>query len=139
MKQYFFKIRRVIYSLAITGVMVAVTAPVFANDKKENSPVATTQSALEFVGSDVNSSIFHVTFDAERKTKFELSVRDADGNVLFKNNYESDKFSKYIKLITDGEPTSEMFFTIALPGGKVHTFDVNSNVKLVSEVVVKKQ
>ena len=140
MKQHFFKIRRIMYSLAITGVMVATTAPVFANDKTENTPVINAQPAVEFVGNDANSSNFHVTFDAGRKTKFELSVLDSDGNVLFKNNYESDKFSKYIKLVNAGDLPSKLYFTISvLPGGKVHKFDVSSNVKTVSDIIVAKQ
>jgi hypothetical protein len=140
MKQYFFKIRRVIYSLAITGTMVAFTAPVFANNKKDVNPVVSAEPAVEIVGTDASSSIFHVTFDTESKVKFELRIHGINGEVLFKDIYESENFSKYIKLIGEGDESSNLSFSIRLlPNGKVHTFNVSSNVKLVKNVVVEKQ
>ncbi|CAN5799331.1 hypothetical protein BH10BAC3_BH10BAC3_17930 [soil metagenome] len=140
MKQSFFKIRKVIYSLAITGTMVAFTAPVFATDKKDVNPVICAEPVVEIVGTDVSSSVFHVTLNTESKVKFELSVRGINGDVLFKDIYESENFSKYIKLVSDGDEMSNLSFAIRLlPNGKVHTFDVSSNVKLVKNVVVVKQ
>ena len=141
MKQYFFKIRTVIFSLVITGAMATVAVlPVLAN-KEVTQPALNNQPAVEFVGTDVSSSTFHVTFNAEKQVKFELNVRDEDGDVLFRNTYETEKFSKYIKLMNDGGETgSKLYFTIrVLPNGKVHTFDVSSNVKLVNDVIVTKQ
>ena len=98
MKQYFFKIRTVIFSLVITGAMATVAVPVLAN-KEVTQPALNNQPAVEFVGTDISSSTFHVTFNAEKQVKFELNVRDEDGDVLFRNTYETEKFSKYIKCI----------------------------------------
>ena len=120
--------------------MATVAVPVLAN-KEVTQPALNNQPAVEFVGTDISSSTFHVTFNAEKQVKFELNVRDEDGDVLFRNTYETEKFSKYIKLMNDGGETgSKLYFTIrVLPNGKVHTFDVSSNVKLVNDVIVTKQ
>jgi hypothetical protein len=142
MKYNFFKLRKVTVGLAFASIMTAVAAPVFANNKKETiHPVLNTQPAVKFVGTDVSGSVFHVTFDAEKQVKFELSVRDVNGDVLFRNTYETENFSKYIKLMNDGgDDVSNTYFTIRiLPNGEVHTFDVSSNVILVKDVIVKKQ
>jgi hypothetical protein len=141
MKQYFFKIRSVIFSLAITGAMITAAMPAFANKNKgTNAPIVSTQPAVEIVGNDFSSSTFHVTFNAEKQVKLELKVRDENGVVLFKNTYETERFSRYIKLINDGEERPKLYFTIrVLPNGEVHTFDVSSNVKLVNDVIVTRQ
>jgi hypothetical protein len=127
--------------IAIAATMCAFSAPAFANKKQE---VANTPAAIEpdvaFIGNDANSSTFLVSFNSGGKVKFELTVRDVNDDVLYRNNLETEKSSAYFKLLNQDDGNDKFTLTIrVLPEGKVHTFEVNSNVKMVKNVIVVKQ
>lgn len=141
MKKNYMNIRTAAMALALSASLFAVSAPVFASKKHEavKSSVAV-QPEVAVTGNDANSSTFLVTFNPGTRVKFLLSVSDVDGDVLYRKNFDTDKFSTYIRLLTQADESQNFHFTIKiLPAGEVHTFDVKSNVKLVKSVVVEKQ
>ncbi|MES2647723.1 MAG: hypothetical protein V4717_12650 [Bacteroidota bacterium] len=141
MKHTFVSLKTTLFCLGITGFMATISSPVMAHGNKDNNITAvSSQPAVSYVNTDDAGSTFRVTFDTQTKAKFELSVQDANGNILFKGIYESDKFSKYIKLLEEGVDIADLSFSIrVITTGQVHTFNVSSNTVLIKDVVVKKQ
>jgi parvulin-like peptidyl-prolyl isomerase len=130
-----------ITAIAFAAAMCAFSAPAFANKKQDavNAPAANVPE-VAFVGNDANSSTFYVSFKNGGKVKFELMVRDVNGDVLYRNDLETENSSTYFKLLNQdyGNDKHEISIRV-LPDGKVHTFEVNSNVKTVKNVIVVKQ
>jgi hypothetical protein len=141
MKHAFLNLKTIFLCLGVTGFMAIISSPAIARGKKNNTITAvSSQPAVTYVNTDATGSTFKVTFDTESKAKFELSVQDVNGNVLFKGIYESDKFSKYIKLLDEGFDVTDLSFSIrVIPNGQVHNFNVNANTVFIKDVIVKKQ
>ena len=130
-----------ITAIAFAAAMCAYSAPAFANKKQDavNAPVASVPD-VAFVGNDANGSTFQVSFKNGGKVKFELMVRDVNGDVLYRNDLETENSASYFKLLNQeyGSDRHELSIRV-LPEGKVHTFEVSSNVKTVKNVIVVKQ
>lgn len=142
MKKQSLNIRRIFIGLVLSGMMVAISPATFAGTKKQPvTPAVAIQPAIEYVGTESSSAtLLHVSFENEAAVKFELTVTDAAGEILFTKEYEAAKFSKYIKLINEGEEDATTL-TVAirtLPNGVAHNFNVTSSDKTVTEVSVNK-
>lgn len=145
MKKNIFNLRKVFTGIALTGMMVAVSVPSIAkSNKKSTLAVAAApaiQPALEYIGTDGNSgTVLHVNFTSEKAVKFELNVTDADGELLYSKEFEATKFSKYIKLVNEGNgATNGLVVTVrTLPNGATHSFNVATEDKVINEVSVNK-
>lgn len=124
-----------------TGLFAFSAAPVFAGKKQDviNAPAAIVPD-VAFVGNDAYSSNFLVSFNGGGKVKFELTVRDVNDDVLYRNYLETEKSATYFKLLNEDYANGKYKLSIrVLPGEKVHTFEVSSNVKMVKNVIVEKQ
>ena len=134
-------ISKAIKAGVIAFSLFAFAAPGFANNKQE---VITASAAINpevaLIGNDADGSTFLLSFGTTEKVKFELIVSDVNGDVLYRNTQETGKSNTYLKLLNQDGGSGKYNFTIRiLPEGKVHTFEVNSNVKLVKNVIVEKQ
>jgi hypothetical protein len=135
------KIMKAITVVAFAASMCAFSAPAFANKKQEvvNTPAGIVPD-VAFVGNDANSSTFLVSFNYGGKVKFELTIRDVNDDVLYRSFLETEKSSTYFKLLNQENGNENYKFSIrVLPEEKVHTFEVNSNVRMVKNVIVVKQ
>lgn len=138
MKYNLFVIRKVMVGLMLAAVMIA--APASAKTaKKAVTPTINIQPSVEFVGGDDASTLLHVTFDSETAVKFELTVTDANGEVIYSQDFEAAKFSKYVKLVQEGDSAGALFVTVrTLPNGTKHTFSVANEDKVINEISVVK-
>jgi hypothetical protein len=141
MKKQLFNIRRIFIGLALSGMMVAISSTSFASGKKEAvKPTVNIQPAIEYIGENGAETLLHVSFETEAAVKFELVVTDAGGDVLYSNEFETAKFSKYLKLVNEGngDATAVSVSIRTLPNGTVHSFGVSSEEKTVKSVSVTK-
>jgi hypothetical protein len=134
--------RKATTAIALSGLLLAVNAPVFAN--KKDRPASVQASAAEptvtYISNDANSSTFLVNYNPGTKSKFELNVYDVNGDAIYRQIFEADSFSKYVKLVNNADENAAWSFSFRIVAtGKIHNFDVSSNVKLVRNVVVVKQ
>jgi hypothetical protein len=134
-------IMKAITVIAFAATLCAFSAPAFANKKQDvlSTPAAIVPD-VALVGNDANSSTFLVSFNSGGKVKFELTVRDVNDDVLYRNFLETEKSTTYFKLLNQEEGNGNYKVSIrVLPEEKVHTFEVSSNVRMVKNVVVVKQ
>ena len=141
MKHTYFNLKTILFCLCVTTFMATTSTTVIARGKKDHSiSTISSQPAVTYVKTDATGSTFKVTFDTESKAKFELSVLDVNGNVLFKGIYDSDNFSKNIRLLDEGYDVTNLSFSIrVIPTGQVHNFKVSTNTVIIKDVIVKKQ
>jgi hypothetical protein len=141
MKHTFFKIRSLVTGLALSATLVLVSLSSSANsNKKQLDPSLNIQPTVEWAGSDATSSLFAISFETGVPVKFEVSMRDADGNVFYSREFESGKFSRYFKLVSETEEISGFTITIRLlPNGETHSFNVSNSVETVSAIAITKE
>ena len=140
MKQHSFKLRTSATVLALSGLMIMTSIPSFAHSSKiEIISSEAIQPAVKYIGTDDKGAGFAVKFDATAPVKFELTIKDKLGIVLFTKVFESASFSKTFRLMMDDSYNLEVSFTIkTLPDGNEHTFNVSTEEKTTTEVAVTK-
>lgn len=139
MKKNLFVIRKMMVGLMFAAVVIAAPASA-KSTKKAVTPAINIQPSVEFIGADNTGTLLHVNFDADSTVKFELTVNDANGELIYSQSFEAAKFSKYIKLVKeDSEASGALQVSIrTLPNGTKHSFSVVNEDKIINEVSVTK-
>lgn len=140
MKQAFFKFRKQVMILALSGIMISAYTPSFANNKQSETILANSvQPTVNYVGSDASSSVFLVKVDAASPAKFEVSIKNSLGIVFYSQVFEAATFAKTFRIENADRANLNLSFTIkTLADNQQQTFNVASEEKMVTDVVVKK-
>jgi len=142
MKKHFFKIRSIAVGLLATFVTLTISVPALANRKIQADSIAQAiQPSVTFLRSEDNSPLFTISLENETPVKFELIIKDATGEEIFKEIYETAKFLKVFKLVDEnvtGDPLGLSFQVQVLPNGVKHNFEVSGTTEYVKEVEITK-
>ena len=144
MNKHSFKIRTVLVGLLATFVTVSISVPAMANNKTKVVAVqqTTTQApAVTYLGSENNTSLFSIAFNNDSTVKFDVIIRDADGDAIYNETYEASAFAKTFKLVNNGinAGPAGLTFTIQVkPSGEQYSFEVSSETEAVKQVEIVK-
>jgi hypothetical protein len=124
--------------IRVTGIMLIVaqlataqTKAVAVREPLENAAVVTHIGNLE------GSILFQVQYDNLSGDKFALIIKDNDGSVIYQDVYSGKKFDKKFQL--PKESAGKLHFIIkGYKGTQAQTFEVNTNTRVVEEVIVKR-
>jgi len=138
-KQSIYVVKAIIRSklIRITGMMllVAQAATSQARAVAVREPIPT--AVVSHIGNPEGSILFQVQYDNVGGGKFALIIKDNEGSVLYQDVFTDKKFDKKFQL--PKEATGKLHFIIK--GYKTNhsqTFEVNTNTRVVEEVVVKR-
>jgi hypothetical protein len=136
MKQQYFSIK----SLFISGLFVFASLSVLANNKhKASIPAFQIYPTVQYVGSENSGNLFSVQFDSDSLVKFDVIIKDGQGNVLYWKNFEASKFSKVFKLVNESTDTVEdLAFTIRVTDGAEYKFTATSTTNIERNVLISK-
>lgn len=139
MKKHSYKLRNILTGLFATIVTFTLALPAMANNKSKAIKAALTP-VVSYLGSEHNNPLFSVELENETPAKFEISIRDTDGSVLYKEIYEASKFSKVFKLVNEEKaiPAGLTFRIRELNTGVYHNFEVSTSTELVRDVEISK-
>jgi hypothetical protein len=108
------------------------TSNIIANNESEpNAPV------VSHIGTTSDMIVFSVKVPNVKGTRFSIVIKDAEGNTLFNSTYNEKNFSKKFQL-PKLENDKYTFLIKNATGNASQTFEVDSHVRFVEEVVVKK-
>ena len=140
MKAINFVVRKSVAVLLVSGFLVMASVPALARTKKQTAtPALSVQPSVEFINSDNGSSTFNIFFESPKAVKFELVIRDNNGDVLYSNEFEAAKFNKFVKFVhSEGEDVLASFTIRETVTGAEQTFEAGSTTKLVKNVTVIK-
>ena len=142
MNKHSYKIRTILVGLLATVVTIGISVPATANNKtKIENAVKSIQPTVTFLGTENNQSLFSVALDNEEPVKFELSIKDAAGETIYKQAYEASKFVKVFKMVNEGtteNPVGLSFHIQFKPSGVQNNFEVSSTTEVVNEVAITK-
>ena len=144
MKRSFVKFTsRKFMSVVLIAASVAVLAPAVskANDNKKAAiEILSTENtaSVQFAGSTESALLFDVKISNPKADKFTLVIQAEDGEVLFNKEYTDANFTKKVKLLKGGDNTSYKFTIKSSNKALENSFEVNTAIKTVDDVVVTK-
>lgn len=117
-----------------TVFTLALSSTAFAANTNETS------AELKFVGTDKNLPVFQLNLNNSDNTSYVVTVKDAEGNVLFSEKLTGEKISRSYKLNSeDAEVVAGTTFEVT--NGKTKNtsvYKVTNSVKIVTDVEVAK-
>jgi hypothetical protein len=94
-------------------------------------------AAVKYLGNQNDMMVFHVQYENPTGDRFFVTVKDTDGTALYTGAFSEKKFDK--KFRVPRTDSNKVLFVIKGSGNEVpQTFEVNSNIRTVEEVVVTK-
>ncbi len=119
--------------LILAALLVATSVSSFASngDPIKEEPV------IKLLGKTFDSNFFQVKFNNAAGDKYLVTVKEKNGPVLFQETYKEEKFEKNFRI---PRTTDESFVFILrnIKTNKSETFVIDTNTKVVEEVVIKK-
>ena len=94
-------------------------------------------AVINHIGTNNGMMLFEVKVENVSGEKFRVIVKDVDGTVLFQDSYDDKNFSK--KFMIPKTDSDKLVFVIKSSSAtKSQSFQINSNTRVVEEVVVKR-
>jgi len=95
--------------------------------------------AIQYIGTVDNQPVFQIEFENKEQKPIQVSIKDEDGNTLYFEKIKDKKFSRKFKFERPDAEDMKLTFTLATEKEKhVQVFEVNTQVKVVQDVVVTK-
>ncbi|RFM26336.1 hypothetical protein [Deminuibacter soli] len=107
-------------------------------EKKVEEARSENQVSIEYANSVDNSVTFRVAFENPTAQKFTLIVKDDAGDIIYKGQFADAHFNKTVKLMKEDSEIHPRFIIRTGNQEIEKAFVVNSNTKVVEDVVVTK-
>lgn len=117
--------------LMLTGAVSANAATV-SNDKDGIG-----KTAVTYVSADAETLSFDVKVANTNGEKFTILVKDENGTTIYRGSFSDKDFKKRF-ILPKSDSNKLTFHVKAESGNNTESFEVNSNTRLVEEVVVKR-
>ncbi|MBN9296699.1 MAG: hypothetical protein J0I41_06795 [Filimonas sp.] len=130
-------LRRVMMTSAVAAI-VLLSNPLTgrANNSVDSVATASKQPNIQFLGSYDNSVWFDVKFSNPTGEKFDLIIKDATGDVLYRGQFSDKSFDKKIKFLNEAEELRPTFVIKTAKKEVEQTFAVSTLTK--TDIVVTK-
>lgn len=131
----------VVKTIKLTGITVAMlilgqVAVAQTRAVAVREPVTST-ATVKHIGNPQGSIVFQVQYDNFSGDRFSLTIKDNDGAILFQDIYADKKFDKKFQLPQGGADNLK-FIIKGIKNNNIQTFEVNTNTRVVEEIVVKR-
>lgn len=123
---------KVLFFTAVLALLTVGTV-LTANAQDGSNPVA-----IKYIGAVGNQPIFLVEFDNQTEEEILVSLRDADGNMLYTERFQGKRFSKRFQL---NRHEDDLQVTLSLTNRKdrfTQQYQINRNTRVVEDVTVTK-
>ena len=140
MKKNLFKMNR--NSLLNSGKAILLAAiltgsAVSAQSAEKNNEGEPQNTVVRHLGNTAEGMYFRVQLDNESGERFTVTVKDSEGSVLYQETYRDKKFDKKFQVPKSAD--SRVVFTIrSLKTNNAETFQVDTNTRVIEEVIVTK-
>lgn len=98
---------------------------------------ASPAAAVKHIGNPPGSIVFQVQYPNPSGEKFILTIKDMEGAILYQDTYTDKNFDKKFQL-PQGEAEKLRFIIKSAGTNYQQTFEVNTNTRIVENIVVKK-
>lgn len=140
MKQKYFNINNLIKSILYSGLIIFVTVPALANNKKKAlKPFFSVPPTVHYLSSENPGTYFTINFVAGKPVNFDVIIKDGFGDLIYQKHFEASNFSKTFKLVNETDDSmANLSFLIKVSDGKIYRFVTSNSTKTINEVLVTK-
>jgi hypothetical protein len=127
--------------ILVLATTLIATAPYagMAKNNHSNTIISTENTAsVKYSGSTENALLFDVKINNPKGDKFTLTIKAADGDVLFSQEFSDSAFNKKIKLLKGDGGTNYNFSVTSVNKELENSFVINTTTKEVDDVTVTK-
>jgi hypothetical protein len=132
MKKLTFRVVKTTILLLCMNTAMSQVKTVALRETVTSSPAMVTH-----MGNIDNSVLLKVQYDNLSGEKFALTIKDQNDEVLYHEVYSDKKFSKKFQLPKENAEKLQ-FIIKGIKTNHTQTFEVNTNTRMVEEMVVKK-
>lgn len=135
-KQILNTVKKTVVNFGFAFLFVLNNIPAQAQDKvRTGIPPAD----IKYLGKVNNQPLLLIDFDNVNEQTIYLSITDEYGNVLYTEKIKDRKFSKKFQWQTSEMDNAKLKFTLTSEKEKqFQVFEVNSNMRMVQDVVITK-
>jgi len=96
-------------------------------------------AAVKYMGTINDQIVFQLNYDNNEGQSFYVTVKDADGVILYNGKFNDKNFSKQFRFYKSELGNADLLFTLTAQNEKQsQTFKVATTSRIVEEVVVTK-
>jgi hypothetical protein len=135
-KQFVFSsTRKALIRLSVAAVLFFNAATAFAGGDKNDEPVVN----ITYVGVVEDRAQFQFDLVTEGDDTYLLAIRDENGNYLYKEKIGAKTFTKKFQWLNGDPAASKLVITVTgLKSKKTQSFEINTEVRTVRDVVISK-
>lgn len=127
-----------VFSVAFVIASIAVAAPAMANTGKDKKG-GELPAELTYLGSVNYSPVFQLDLKNDEGENINISLRTADGEILYATNFNGKSFSKKFQFEkADGNNMQLKLVVSSKKKVQVQNFQISHTNRVVEEVVVGK-
>ncbi len=94
--------------------------------------------AIRYIGTLHEKPVFQIAFENETAQTFYVSIKDDEGNVLYNEKVKDLKYNKKFQIERGSEYTRLTFTLSSEKEHKAQVFQINTNTRMIQDVVVTK-
>lgn len=135
-KQFVFSsIRQALVRFGFATLLFINATVAFANGGKQEEPFVN----IKYIGAVDDRAQFQLDMVTDNEEAYLLSIQDENGTFLYKEKISAKTFSKKFEWVnTDINVSKLMFNVTGLKSKKTQTFEVNTEVRTVRDIVINK-
>ncbi|HEX3934909.1 MAG TPA: hypothetical protein VHW43_09550 [Puia sp.] len=127
-----------VFGRSVLGFMFVLTlatahAQSAAAGNVQNEPVT-----VKYLGTQDDMVVFNVSCSNPEGSRFQLSIKDQDGSLLYQNTFADKSFYKQFRLPKTDKDRVVFIFHNNHDADLVKAFEINVNSRFVHEVAIKK-
>jgi hypothetical protein len=123
------------FKTTVVVLLLSVAVSSYATPDRGNKDDNAGNAQITYVSSNAGTLSFDVKVDNLSGQKFLIVVKDETGSTLYRKNY-TDKTFKKIFVLPKGDASRLTFYVKSDSGNTSESFVIDSNTRLVEEVVV---
>lgn len=131
----FFKASAIVILLAGASYTTIQAAP--ASYSVVNPDPGVKDAVIKHIGSTNETLLFEVKVANESGERFTILIKDDLGTTLYRGVYSDKNFSKKFQF-PKADSDKIIFVVKSASGNKTESFEINSNTRVVEEVIVKR-
>ena len=129
-------VRKTMLHFGLASLFVFAIVPLKAQSpvKPANVPVE-----IRYLGMMDNLPVFQIEFENTTSEVYVVSIKDGEGNILYTEKVKAKKFVKKFKWDRSDPDQSRLTFTLSShKESHSQVFEINTNIRVVEDVVVTK-
>ncbi|HEV2479584.1 MAG TPA: hypothetical protein VGS79_07960 [Puia sp.] len=127
-----------VFGRFVLGAMFVMTLATAHGQSAAAGDGQNEQATVKYLGTQDDMIVFNVAYANPGGNRFELTIKDQDGSMVYENSFTDKSFYKQFRLPKADKDRIFFVFHNNHDADVVKTFEVNVNSRFVHAVAIKK-